>query len=645
MRSVKTAPYGSWESPIRGDVLASGSSVPTDLTTEGGRVYWLQLQPEEGGRYALYTWSEGERPREVVPKGFNVRNRVHEYGGASYITSGPTVYFSNFTDQLVYRLDRGKKPVPISKAGHRYADFVVDAKRRRLIAVREDHSKEGKLAVNTISWLATDGSGSGVLVSGNDFYSAPRIDPSGTRIAWLTWNFPNMPWDGTELWTAKIGPDGRLAQRRKVAGGRTESVIMPRWSPDGVLHFVSDRSGYWNIYRWSGGKPERVLAIAAEMGEPQWGFRISTYDFVSRDRIVCMFARSGVWHLGVIDARERKMRQLDTPYTDFASIWAGGGSVFLLGGSPTQPLSVVRLDPRTGKTRLVYGSGAPKVDEGFISVPKHIRFPTKGGKDSYGLLYMPRNRDFRAPKGERPPLIVMSHGGPTSQTTNILSLRVQCWTSAGFAVLDVDYGGSTGYGREYRRRLNGKWGVVDVDDCCMGAEYLAGKGVVDPKRLAIRGGSAGGYTTLCALAFRKTFHAGASHFGLSDLLAFDQTTHKFESRYLDILIAPLPTGRKLLMERSALYSADNITVPMIFFQGLEDVIVPPNQAEVMVDSLRKRGVPVAYVPFKGEQHGFRRAESIKRAFDAELYFYSKVFGFSAPGKIEPVKIWNLPRGD
>jgi len=643
MRSIKTAPYGSWKSPIRGDVLASGSSSPTDLTTDGERVYWLQLLPKEGGRYGLFTWANGEKAREVVPKEFNVRNRVHEYGGASYVANGRTIYFSNFADQLVYRLKKGARPVPMSKPGHRYADYVVDGKRGRLIAVREDHTTGAKLAVNTIAWLATDGSSGGVLISGNDFYSAPRIDPSGSKLAWMTWNFPNMPWDGTELWTGTLASDGKVVDRKMVAGGREESVIIPKWSPDGTLYFVSDRSGYWNIYKWDGAKAVRVAAASAEMGEPQWGFRVSTYDFVSPDRIVCMYARKGVWRLGSIDIKERRLSEVKSPFTEFACIWAADGSMFFLGGSPTQSFSVVRLDLKTGRSQVVYAHEAPSIGEGFISIPKHIRFPTTGGKDSYGLLYMPKNQDFRAPRGERPPLLVLSHGGPTSQTVSFLSLRVQAWTSRGFAVLDVDYGGSTGYGREFRERLAGKWGVVDVDDCCNGAEFLAKKVVVDGKRLAIRGGSAGGYTTLCALAFRKTFHAGASHFGLSDLTAFDKTTHKFESRYLDKLVAPYPKGEKLLKERSALYSSDKITVPMIFFQGLEDVVVPPSQAEVMVKSLRERGIPVAYIPFKGEQHGFRRAENIKRAFEAELYFYSKVFGFALPDKVEPVKIWNLPR--
>jgi dipeptidyl aminopeptidase/acylaminoacyl peptidase len=641
MRPVVTAPFGSWKSPIAGKVLTSGASLPGELTIEGERLYWLQSHPEQGGRYGLFTWAQGERPREVVPERFNVRNRVHEYGGGSYASSGSTVYFSNFQDQLLYRLQNGKA-VPLSRKGLRWADYVVDTRRGRLIAVREDHTRKGA-PVNTISWLATDGSSEGALVSGNDFYASPRLDRSGSRMAWVTWNFPNMPWDGTELWTGRLGADGRLSGRLMVAGGREESVIMPVWSPDGALYFVSDRSGFYNIYRWRQGRTERVTKVDADMGAAHWAFRISTYAFESKDRIVCTFTRDGVWHLGVVDVKTGRLKEVKTPYTDISFLVAKKGSAFFLGGSPSEPPSIVKLDLRSGRTKVVHRPPVPRVDEGYISAPQHLEFPTTGGRKAYGFLYVPKNRDYRAPRGERPPLLVMSHGGPTAQTRTYLTLGIQAWTSRGFALLDVNYGGSTGYGREYRERLTGMWGVVDVDDCCNGARFLARKGIVDGRRLAVRGGSAGGYTTLCALAFRKTFKAGASHFGLSDLTAFDKDTHKFESRYLDKLVAPYPEGEKLLRERSALYSADSITAPMIFFQGLEDVIVPPNQAEVMVKSLRERGVPVAYIPFKGEQHGFRRAGNIKRAFEAELYFYSKFFGFALPDVVEPVKIWNLPR--
>jgi len=644
LSSKRVSEYGSWQSPIKGRVLASGSSQPSELKIDGERLYWLQLHPEEAGRYALYTWAKGERGHEALPKEYNVRTRVHEYGGGSYAARGDSIYFCNFRDQLVYRTVAGGKPGPITRQGLRYADFVVDERRGRLIGVREDHTTGAKLPVNTIATVGTDGSAGEVLASGNDFYSSPRIDRSGSRIAWVTWNFPNMPWDGTELWTADLTADGAVETPRLIAGASDESVLMPVWSPEGTLHLVSDRTGFWNIYRWTGSKAESVCPMSAETAGPQWVFGLSTYAFESEHRIVCAFTSGGTSHLGLIDTVRAKLRVLRTPYSDIGSVGATSDKAFFLGGSFDEPVSVVELNLHDGSVRVIHRPKVARVGPGFLSKPRHIQFQTTGRKRAYALLYLPRNRDFRAPAGSRPPLLVISHGGPTAQTRTFYSLGVQAWTSRGFAVLDVNYGGSTGYGREYRERLSGQWGVVDVDDCCNGALSLVRKGLVDGNKLAIRGGSAGGYTTLCALAFRKTFNAGASYFGVSDAEGLAKDTHKFESHYEDKLIAPYPEGRQTYRDRSALYHPEGISAPMIFFQGLEDVIVPPGQAETMVESLRKRGVPVAYIPFEGEQHGFRKSETIVRAFEAELYFYSRIFGFPLPGVVRPVKIWNLSAG-
>ncbi|MGP8124932.1 MAG: S9 family peptidase [Nitrososphaerales archaeon] len=568
---------------------------------------------------------------------------MHEYGGGSYLASGQSLYFSNYVDQLVYRLEPGGKPVSITGPGLRYADYVMDAARGRLIGVCEDHTAKEALPDNSISSFAVDGSSSGVLVSGNDFYSSPRIDPTGSRIAWVTWNFPNMPWVGTELWTGELTPDGAVVNWKMVAGGKDESVIQPEWSPGGALYFISDRSGFWSIYRLVGGEVERVSFVDFDIGRPQWAFGISTYAIESEERIVFAFAKEGVHHLATFDTVRKKLKPVKVPYTHMNYLRAGNGYAHFQGGSPTEPPSIVSLRLSDGKAKVVCRPKTRRIGTGFLSVPLHMGFRTTGRKTAYGFFYPPKNRDYRAPKGEKPPLIVVSHGGPTSAALAYLSFGIQAWTSRGFAVLDVNYGGSTGYGREYRERLTGKWGIVDVDDCVNGAESLARRGMVDGRRLIIRGGSAGGYTTLCALAFRKVFRAGASYFGLSDLEAFVKETHKFESRYLDILIAPYPEGKQVYKDRSAINFPDQISVPMIFFQGLEDKIVPPIQAERMVRSLRERGIPVAYIAFEGEQHGFRRAETIKRAFEAELYFYSQVFGFKLPGLIEPVEIWNLSR--
>lgn len=642
MSAKKTSPYGAWKSPIKGGVPTSGSTQIGELTTDGDKLYWLELHPEQEGRYALCTCAKGEEAHEVVPEAYNVRTRVHEYGGGSYVTHSSTIYFSNFKDQLVYRLEAKGQPAPITKEGLRYADYLVDEKRRRLIGVREDHTAGRRLPTNTIASVAIDGSSETVLISGNDFYSSPRIDPSGSRIAWITWNFPNMPWDGTELWTGEFAADGSIANLHVVCGGANESVVMPQWSPGGVLYFLSDRSGFWNIYRWTGGSLERVCSIDADMATPHWSFGMSTYAFESEERIVSAFTRNGTWHIGLVDTTGRKLKTVKTPYTDIGYVRAAKGEAFFLGGSPSEPYSVIHLDLKKSITRVVHRPKVVPINERFLSKPRHVQFRTTGGKRAYAFLYMPKNLNFKPPKGTKPPLLVIGHGGPTAQARTFLSPGIQAWTSRGFAVLDVNYGGSSGYGREYRERLTGQWGIVDVDDCCNGALSLVRKGMVDGKRLGIRGGSAGGYTTLCALAFRKTFRVGASYYGISDAEALARDTHKFESRYVDKLIAPYPEGRQTYRERSALYFADRISAPMIFFQGLEDVVVPPNQAETMVKSLRERGVPVAYFAFEGEQHGFRRAETIERAFEAELYFYSKVFGFNLPEAVEKVEIWNFP---
>jgi dipeptidyl aminopeptidase/acylaminoacyl peptidase len=637
----KVAPYGSWRSPITSETLTKGMVFATELTTDGTGAYWLELHPERGGHYLLYGLRDG-KIRELATDPYDVRTRVHEYGGGSYLVDGDDVFFSNFKDQLVYRLHRGGDPVPISKPGHRFADCAADLRRRRIIGVCEDHTQDSRLPENSIAGLGFDGSGSETLVSGNDFYSSPRIDPTGTKVAWVTWNFPQMPWDGTELWVGELGANGSIVDRRLVAGSKTESVVMPQWSPGGVLHFVSDRTGFWNIYRWTGGKGRRLTNMEADMARPQWAFRNSSYDFLSEEEVVFTFCKDGLWHLAVLNPETKLTRKLRTSYVDIGYVRALKGRLYFIGGSASEPLSVVRMDISDGSVEIVRRPGRTQF-KGFVSKPRHVRFRTGGRKQACGLLYMPANKNQKGPAGTKPPLIIEIHGGPTSQARVFRNLGIQYWTSRGFAVLDVNYGGSSGYGRDYRERLRGNWGVVDVEDCVNGALAMAHKGLVDGKELIIRGGSAGGYTTLCALASGKVFGAGASYFGVSDAEALTKETHKFEARYLDSLIAPYPEGKSVYQERSPVHFVDRITAPVIFFQGLEDVIVPPSQAETMVESLRKSGVPVAYIPFEGEQHGFRRAESIRRSQEAELYFYSKVFGFEVPERIEPVEIANLER--
>ena len=481
-----------------------------------------------------------------------------------------------------------------------------------------------------------------MLVEGNDFYASPRVSPDGTRLAWLTWNHPNMPWDGCELWVGEVEGDGTVGRAERIAGGATESIFQPEWGPDGGLFFVSDRSGWWNLHRWREGREEALWPVEAEFGEPQWVMGLSTYAVLGADRVVAAYVRDGTRRLAIVAAGGGGQEPIETAYTEIDNVRAGGGRVVFRGGSPGAMPAMVRLDLASGREETLRRASEQAIDPGYLSAPRAIAFPTEGGLTAHAFFYPPTNRDAAAPAGELPPLLVQSHGGPTAATSTTLSLGVQFWTSRGFAVLDVDYGGSTGYGRAYRERLRGRWGIVDVDDCVNGARYPAAEGLVDPARLAIRGWSASGYTTLAALAFRDVFAAGASHFGVSDLETMARDTHKFESRYLEGLIGPYPERRDIWVERSPIHHAGGVGVPLILFQGLEDKVVPPDQAETMFEAVRARGVPVAYVPFAGEQHGFRRAETIKRALEAELFFYGRVFGFEPAETVEPVRIENLP---
>jgi len=642
---MKTAPYGTWKSPITSDLIVKESIGLTQLRLAASNAYWIEMRPSEGGRQVIVRQGRDGARVDLTPSGFNARTRVHEYGGGDYLVDGESIYFSNFSDQQIYRVSKGAEPERISRdcpdARVRYADYVSDRGRQRLICVREDHRHDAHQPANEIVAVPMAGGESNVLVSGNDFYSFPRLSPDGSRLAWLAWNHPNMPWDGCELWAGEFHADGSLVNQRTITGGLDESIFQPEWSPDGRLYFVSDASGWWNICRESPGGVEKVCAMKVEFGAPQWVFGMSTYAFVSAEKIVCTFVEQGIWRLGEIDTRTGVLTPIETQYTEISSVHAAGNRVLFRAGSPTQPLAVVDFDLATRTSTIIQRANKIEVDKGYISQPESIEFPTENGLTAHGFFYPPKNKDFAPPANEKPPLLVKSHGGPTAAAYALLTFNIQYWTSRGIAVLDVNYGGSTGYGTEYRRRLNGAWGIVDVDDCVNGAKFLAAEGKVDGNRLMIDGGSAGGYTTLCALTFRDLFKAGASHYGVSDLEALELDTHKFESKYSDGLVGPYPERRDLYLERSPLHSADQLSCPVIFFQGLEDKVVPPNQAEMMVDALRKKGVPVAYVAFEGEQHGFRKAENIKRALDGELYFYSRVFGFELADNVEPVTIENL----
>jgi dipeptidyl aminopeptidase/acylaminoacyl peptidase len=642
------ANYGSWKSPIISDLIVSGTIGLGGIYLDNDDIYWLEGRPSEGGRNVIVRRTSDGKISDVTPSPFNVRTRVHEYGGSSFLVTDSTIYFSNFTDQRLYSQTIDSPPQPLTPAANwRYADGIIDRQRHRLICIREDHTTDGE-AINTIVSINLDnGEDIQILTQGNDFYASPRLSPDSSQLSWLTWNHPNMPWDGTELWVAEIKSDGSLGEKQLVAGGLNESIFQPEWSPDGRLYFVSDRSNWWNLYRIEppflrgNGGSESICEMPAEFGLPQWVFGMSIYAFTSDHTMICAYTQHGIWHLANLNLKTQELTTIETPYTDISGIKAKGNSVVFLAGSPTEATAIVQLDLTTNQLAILKRSSELTIDAGYLSNPQPIEFPTENGQTAYAFFYPPKNRDYSAPNNQKPPLVVKSHGGPTAATSSTFNLKIQYWTSRGFAVIDVNYGGSTGYGRAYRQRLKDSWGIVDVDDCTNAAKYLAAQGLVDGEKMAIAGGSAGGYTTLCALTFRDVFKAGASYYGVSDLVALATDTHKFEARYLDSLIGPYPQREDLYKQRSPIHFTELLSCAVIFFQGLEDKVVLPNQAEMMVAAIKAKGLPVAYIAFAEEQHGFRRAENIKRTLDGEIYFYSRVFGFELADEIEPVPITNL----
>ena len=663
------ASYGSWRSPITAELIVKGSIGLGQIEVEGDNIYWTEGRPAEGGRSAIVHRDPTGIITDLIPAPFNARSRVHEYGGGSLAVDQGVVYFVNFADQRIYSVatksianseidSETKTPMPLTPTGnYRYADLVIDRPRQRLMAVREDHSLEGEPINTLVAIDLTNGSHQQILASGQDFYSSPALSPDGKHLAWLTWQHPDLPWYNTQLWVAAFDEAGNLAQPQLVAGGKDESIFQPEWGADGSLYFVSDRSNWWNLYCWQQGEITPICEMAAEFGLPQWVFAMKTYGFTTpavteqvqnmvtersrREEIICTYGQQGIWYLGKINLQTKELTTLEIPYTDISGLRVADGKAIFLGGSATAPTALVVMDLQTQELEVVRISSQVTIEPSYFSVPEAIAFPTEQGLTAYGFYYPPCNPDYLAPEGEKPPLIVKSHGGPTAATSSSFSLRIQFWTSRGFAVLDVNYGGSTGYGREYRLRLDGQWGIVDVDDCTNGAKYLVNLGLADPQKLAIAGGSAGGFTTLAALTFRDTFQAGASYYGVSDLEALARDTHKFEARYLDRLIGTYPDQQEIYIERSPINFTAQLNCPVIFFQGLEDKVVPPNQAEMMVSALQQKGLPVAYVAYPGEQHGFRQAENIQRTLEGELYFYSRVFGFALAEAIAPVEIFNL----
>jgi dipeptidyl aminopeptidase/acylaminoacyl peptidase len=598
----------------------------------GGLVYWLEQRPTEGGRTVLVRLND-DRPTDVTPPEFNVRTRVHEYGGGSYLVTGKTIFFSNFDDQRLYRQDGSAAPTPIteqaaSSASLRYADARLTRDGGFLVCVRERHGT-GDVA-NEIVLVPAEGSRpTRVIERGRDFYSSPRPSPDARSLAWLAWDHPYMPWERTELWVATVSPEGSLRDRRLVAGGGDESIFQPDWSPEGELHFVSDRTGWWNLYRERDGAVVPLAPVEREFGAPAWEFGLSTYAFLEAGRIACIFGMAHRQELGIIQSGTADIETLGLPFTSLQpTLQSDGRILVLLAGGPTHEPAVILVDgDRPARWRILRRGLDAAPEPGYISVPRHVEFPTDGGRTAHALFYPPTNQDFSPPPGERPPLVISVHGGPTSHASTHLNVGHQYWTSRGFALVDVNYGGSSGYGRAYRDRLEARWGITDVQDCVAAARYLVESGEVDAQRIVVRGASAGGYTGLCILAFHDVCAAGVSYYGVGDLELLIKETHKFESRYLDWLIGPYPEAADQYRSRSPIHWAKRISCPVILFQGALDDVVPPSQSEAIVRALVEQKIPHVYFLFEGEGHGFRRAETLQRALEAELDFLGRALGF------------------
>jgi dipeptidyl aminopeptidase/acylaminoacyl peptidase len=644
---TKQSPYGSWESPISADLITQGGLRLEQVRVDGEDVYWLEGRPEESGRYVIVKRSADGSTSDVNPAPFNARNAVHEYGGAAYAVRDGVVYFANWDDQRLYKVGAdGGEPVaitdaPVIERGERFADLEVTGDSKWVLCVRENHN-EDREADNELVVVPTDGSGDvQVLATGHDFYSSGRQNADGDKICWLSWDHPNMPWDGTELWTADFdATSGSLSNEQLVTGGLDVSIVQPEWSPDGTLVFITDESGWWNLSKWSDGKVEAILTEEKDHCGPAWAFGFRTYGFVEDGAILLKDSRDGKGRLRIVTLNGLGVDETAVSHTSIAEVNVLGSDVVYIGASPVSAAEVVRANLGSGATVSLKTSSDIELDDAYISVPEAITFPSTEDGEAHAFYYAPNNPDFESVGDETPPLLVISHGGPTSATSSSLSLPVQFWTSRGFAVVDVNYRGSTGHGRAFRDALKGKWGVYDTDDCIAAADYLVSRGQADTNRLAIKGGSAGGYTTINALTFHDRFAVGATYYGIADLSVFVGDTHKYESRYLDSLIGPYPEAKQLYHDRSAINFTDQLSCPMIILQGLEDKIVPPSQAEIMAGALREKGIAFSLMMFEGEQHGFRQSKNIKASLEAELYFYGRVMGFEPAGELTTVEIEN-----
>jgi len=632
---MKITSYGTWISPISSQQIAEGETSILNMLVDGDDTYWCEMRPKNHGRYTIVRRDASGNIQDVTPPDFNVRTFVHEYGGGAFTVANRIVYASNGANGAIYIFKPNSSPIQLTQGqtkietsnglpkwkGIRFADMRATS--HGLIAIAEKH-EPARDVENFLALIDTKTGECKKLADGYDFYSSPAISSDGKNIAWICWNHPEMPWTNTELWMAEIDEKGILKNPRQIAGKIPESIFQPQWK-DGILYFVSDRDkGWWNIHSFSNDRIENLCPIEAEVAEPLWVFDRSTYAFLG-SKIVFAYNSLGRWHLGLLDPHTKEWHTIPRPSTNIQHIRSGNNCVEFLEGYPDKPQAIIRMEDKPGYPLKELISFKGGIEEGYLSIPQHIAFPSNG-RTAYGLYYAPKNKDFQGPHGEKPPLVVMIHGGPTAQTRNYLQMKMQYWTSRGFAVLDVNYGGSTGYGRSYRQLLDYHWGIIDVEDCVNGALFLANQGKVDPNKLVIRGGSAGGYTTLAALAFKNVFKSGASYYGVADITALAHDTHKFEQKYMDKLVGKYPEDKKIWEERSPIHSVDQIKSPLILFQGENDAVVPKNQSIMIYEALKRRQIPVELHIYEGEEHGFRQAKNIVHSLNRETEFYLDVFG-------------------
>jgi dipeptidyl aminopeptidase/acylaminoacyl peptidase len=637
---VTVSPYGSWVSPVSVDQLI-GSARLTAVQIDGRHIYWLEARAEQGGRASLWRRliADGE-PIEVTPAPAYVRNRVHEYGGGEYHVSSGTVVYSEYSDGRLYAIHNNRKPQPITAEGRfRFGDIRVHPERGLVLAVREDHST-GAEPVNSIVALDLDGLnayGGTVLCAGADFYSTPELSANG-RLAWTQWNHPNMPWDSTTIMVGSLSGRTVIASQ-SVAGGPSESAVQPRWLGEKLI-FISDRTNWWNLYQWSEGEVRPLCATEAEFCEPQWTLGQRPYAIIDDDHLLCSINRSGDQGIAMLRVSDGLLHQVAASGTAATSLDVGGRSAAAVLNYPDRPAAVALLDLGQGSWTTIRSSAPMIMDAASVSHARPVSWTGEQGT-VYGYFYPPTNARCTPPKDSLPPLMTLSHGGPTGFAAADFKIAYQFWTSRGFAILDVNYSGSSGFGRTYRDRLKGRWGVIDVQDCVAGAVSMGAQRLADPAGLVIRGGSAGGFTTLAALTTTSVFAAGISLYGIADLEAMATDTHKYEARYLDGLVGLYPQDRVRYVERSPIHHLDQLSAPILLLQGTDDRVVLPDQAEMMADAARQKGLPVAMIMFEGEGHGFRRADTIKAATEAQLYFLGRILGFEPADQVSPIPIDNL----